>query len=247
MKDKSVSRRNFLHMGVGVAAAATGANAVAAVCGLSAAQMAGPFPPPTAVARLRDSRTGQVVNNPGGHVVMTDRDADMTVVDSNAAKADGQIIRLSGTVQDQNCDPVPFAVVDIWQADNQGHYNHQHDQTSSPDAIDRNFQYYALVKTDAAGKFSITTILPRFYGIGNGMVRTAHIHFMVRKTGYENLITQSYFASPVGVLNDIERIRELNRTDVILGRRRDLDDLIVNFTQGAEMPEGDLTLVVNKF
>ena len=174
-------------------------------------------------------------------------DADLTVIEGHRERAAGQLIRLSGTVQDENCEPVSEAVVHLWQADNHGQYNHQNDSSGTAAQLDQHFQYSSVLRTDANGKFFVTTILPRYYPIGGGRVRTAHLHFLVRKLGYETLTTQSYFDGDA--LVDIERIRELNKSDIILSRggmiRPELRNLVVTFNMGStEVPIGDLTLTM---
>src|SRR4051794_17772965 len=45
-----------------------------------------------------------------------DKDNDLTHVMGNNKPASGQLIYVMGQVLDQNCNPVPDAMVEIWQA-----------------------------------------------------------------------------------------------------------------------------------
>lgn len=86
--------------------------------------------------------------------------------------------------------PLAGAVLDIWQADADGRYDN--DDPNKPPAkgvyINR-----ARVLTDETGYYEYETIHPGPYKIGPDAWRPAHIHYLVRKAGYANLITQLYF------------------------------------------------------
>src|SRR5262245_53054346 len=86
--------------------------------------------------------------------------------------------------------PLASAVLDIWQADADGRYDN--DDPKKPPAkgvyVNR-----ARVLTDETGYYEYETIHPGPYQIGPDAWRPAHIHYLVRKAGYANLITQLYF------------------------------------------------------
>jgi len=86
--------------------------------------------------------------------------------------------------------PLANAVLDIWQADADGRYDN--DDPKKPPAkgvyVNR-----ARVLTDETGYYEYETIHPGPYQIGENAWRPAHIHYLVRKAGYANLITQLYF------------------------------------------------------
>jgi catechol 1,2-dioxygenase len=86
--------------------------------------------------------------------------------------------------------PLANAVLDIWQADANGRYDN--DDPNKPPAkgvyVNR-----ARVLTDETGYYEYETIHPGPYQIGPDAWRPAHIHYLVRKHGYANLITQLYF------------------------------------------------------
>ena len=94
-------------------------------------------------------------------------------------------IRFSGTVNDRDGSPVSEALVQIWQTDSDGIYNHP-DSNRGP--IDTSFQYFGTDKTNVRGEFFFNTFMP---GIYPG--RPAHIHFKVWVGIHDVLTSQLYF------------------------------------------------------
>ncbi len=90
----------------------------------------------------------------------------------------GQPIRISGRVFDQDCNPLPGAKVDFWQADANGVYDNA------------GYILRGYVVTDADGAYTLDTIEP---GVYPG--RPPHVHVKVfAPDGRELLTTQMYFA-----------------------------------------------------
>lgn len=249
------NRRNFLtKAGLMSASALLGAKALGSQsCKVSAAQTKGPFPPLHV--------DGAVAGNPGPKILIQDEDVDLTQVQGRVNSAIGQMILLKGRVVDQNCMPVKGAAVHMWQADNDGNYNHMRDVRPNPITLDPDFQYSGIAHTNAKGEFQFKTIVPKYYPIAFDandrptVFRTAHLHFSVKQLGFETLVTQSYFEGDV--LDEIDEIRRLNKTDIILtesnglgGRRlrQDLKPLIVEFKESLVegVPTGFLELAINK-
>ncbi len=115
-----------------------------------------------------------------------DHDIDLTQIAGNAGIAAGQIITVSGRITDKNCNPIPAAVVEIWQANHYGKYHHEYDQSTYPD--DPNFQGWGQAITNQQGGYKFKTIYPAPYGS-----RTRHIHFKVSANNYHELTTQLFF------------------------------------------------------
>ena len=131
-----------------------------------------------------------------------DEDADLTFVRGRRGHALGQVINLSGRVLGANGRPVREALVEIWQANTHGRYDHKSDtNTSAP--TDPAFQGYSQVRTDVLGRFAFKTIKPGAYPADSTWTRTPHIHFDVRGK-VDRLVTQLYFAG-----------EPLNETDLI--------------------------------
>lgn len=253
--DKKQDRRKFLKYAGLTGLSAFGAKKLfgQGQCKTSVAQTKGPFPP----LHVDTKASG----NPGPKITINDRDVDLTQVQGRANQAIGQIIVLKGKVVDEKCKPIKGAAVHLWQADNDGNYNHMRDVRPNPIQLDNDFQYSGIAHTDAKGEFEFKTIVPKYYPIAFDandrptVFRTAHLHLSVKQLGYESLVTQSYFEGDV--LDEIQEIRRLNQTDIILTRadafgirkiRNELKPLIVNFkkTLTETHPVGHLELTLKK-
>jgi protocatechuate 3,4-dioxygenase beta subunit len=116
-----------------------------------------------------------------------DMDADLVRVQGQAAQAVGQVTHLSGRVLDKRGAVVPGAMVEIWQCDANGIYNHPGD--SGQRRRDAAFQGYGRAKVDRDGRYAFRTIRPVAYP-----GRTPHIHFKVHAPGAGRLTTQMYVA-----------------------------------------------------
>lgn len=86
--------------------------------------------------------------------------------------------------------PLVSAVLDIWQADADGRYDNDDPKNPPAKGVYLN---RVRVLTDETGYYEYETIHPGPYKIGPDAWRPAHIHYLVRKAGYANLITQLYF------------------------------------------------------
>ena len=86
--------------------------------------------------------------------------------------------------------PLAMAVLDVWQANAKGRYDNDDDANPPKSNV---FLNRVCLITDANGYYEYETIHPGAYQIGENSWRPAHIHYMVRATGYKDLITQMYF------------------------------------------------------
>jgi protocatechuate 3,4-dioxygenase beta subunit len=118
--------------------------------------------------------------------------ADMTRQNGDAAL--GERIIVAGTVTDGDGRPVPHTMLEIWQANACGRYDHPGDQHDAP--LDPNFHGNGRVFTDAEGRYRFLTIKPGAYpwpNHGNAW-RPNHIHFSLFGPAFvTRLITQMYF------------------------------------------------------
>lgn len=130
-----------------------------------------------------------------------DQDADLTTVTGRPGRARGQIVHVAGRVLDARGRPLEGARIEVWQANASGRYAHPSDRHDAP--LDPNFEGYAVLRTDAEGRYRFKTIKPGAYpDDGSGAMRAPHIHFDV--CGRINrLVTQMYFAGEP--LNDSDR------------------------------------------
>ncbi len=125
----------------------------------------------------------------------------------------GTELVLVGRLLTTDCQPIPGAVVDFWQANDEGNY----DNTGY---TLRGHQF-----TDENGMYQLTTIKPASYSALFGLVeRTPHIHAKVQGMHTKLLTTQIYFPN-----------EPMNQTDL-----RYNEDLLVNLQT---LPDGSLSAV----
>jgi protocatechuate 3,4-dioxygenase beta subunit len=106
----------------------------------------------------------------------------------------GERIVVSGRVLDENSRPLAGLLIEIWQANAAGRYNHRVDQHDAP--LDPNFTGAGRALTDAEGRYRFVTIRPGEYPWRNhyNAWRPAHIHFSLFGPAIvTRLITQMYF------------------------------------------------------
>ncbi|MCY1521644.1 Hydroxyquinol 1,2-dioxygenase [compost metagenome] len=105
---------------------------------------------------------------------------------------------VSGQVRDIEGNPIPNAVLEVWQADDCGFYDVQKDGLE-------NYHGRAVLQADSEGGYHFKTIVPECYPIPHdGPVgkmlqalnrhpwRPAHLHFMITAPGYERLVTHVF-------------------------------------------------------
>lgn len=115
---------------------------------------------------------------------------------ANGAKGTPCLVR--GTVRGSGGHPVPGALLDVWQSDEEGLYDVQHEGLNQAQAR-------GILTADANGHFHFRSIVAVPYAIphdgpvgqmlqatGRHPWRPAHLHFMVQAPGYETLITHVF-------------------------------------------------------
>jgi len=105
----------------------------------------------------------------------------------------GTRLFINGVVTANDCQtPISNVVIDAWQANDAGCYSvFQTCDTGNPDNDELNLR--GRVLSDHEGKFSIETIKPGFYYLGNDRYRPSHIHFMITPPAGNTVVTQLYF------------------------------------------------------
>lgn len=109
-------------------------------------------------------------------------------------EAMGERIVVEGRVLDEDGRPVPGTMVEIWQANAAGRYNHPRDQHDAP--LDPHFRGVLRVFTDAEGRYRYVTVKPGAYPWRNhhNAWRPNHIHYSLFGAGFASrLVTQMYF------------------------------------------------------
>ncbi|HVF36331.1 MAG TPA: protocatechuate 3,4-dioxygenase [Sphingomicrobium sp.] len=129
----------------------------------------------------------------------TDHDADLTRRKGARGTAAGRPINVIGRLVDLRGNPIRGGIVELWQANAVGRYDHPGD-AANPAALDPNFQGFARLSTDRDGMFKFRSIKPAAYNTPIGM-RTPHIHFDIRART-RRLTTQMYFPGEALNAND---------------------------------------------
>lgn len=135
----------------------------------------------------------------------SDTDFDLTLIEGRSGRAEGELILVRGRVVDAAGRPLSGALVDVWQANHHGRYAHPDDPNTAP--LDPDFQGWALIRTDADGRYGFRTIKPGPYPLsflGDRGWRCRHIHFKVAHDGQPELITQMYFEGDPLIEQDLE-------------------------------------------
>ncbi|MDM0059370.1 intradiol ring-cleavage dioxygenase [Variovorax fucosicus] len=117
---------------------------------------------------------------------------------ANGAKGAPCFVR--GRVTGLDGEPIANALVDVWQADEEGFYDVQ-----KPDPSLSEHRARAQLRTDADGRYHFRSIVAHEYPIphdgpvgalldslGRHPWRPAHLHFMIQAQGYERLITHVF-------------------------------------------------------
>jgi protocatechuate 3,4-dioxygenase beta subunit len=120
-----------------------------------------------------------------------DTDNDLVQVRGQAARAMGTVLHLEGRVLDLNGRPVEGALIEIWQCDAQGLYDHP--RQPGRERRDLAFQGYGRMLAAADGHYSFRALKPVAYP-----GRAPHIHFKVATATGGLLTSQFYIAGEPG-------------------------------------------------
>jgi len=149
-----------------------------------------------------------------------------------AAGASGEPCWVEGTVTDTAGKPVPRALIEVWEADEDGFYDVQYG--------DGRVAARGHLYSDAGGRYCFWGVVPTPYPIpddgpvgrllaevGRSPMRASHLHFMVKAEGFRTLVTHIFV-----------RGDELLDRDSVFGVR---DSLVMDFKPrppGTPSPDG---------
>lgn len=167
--------------------------------GLTSSQTVGPFFGP---ALVREDATQHVLTGPN---------------------TEGQRIRIEGRVYDGEGVPVPDALVEIWQANAFGRYNHPNDESDAP--LDPEFTGFGRAGADDDGRFWFETILPGQVAFDREQLQAPHIAVTVFGRGLlTHLFTRIYFADEPANANDpILQLMPAERRGTLIATRANDD------------------------
>lgn len=168
------TRRDLLRYGLG--------SFILAACGSRGAAAPTPTlddgdagPPPTAFdgatcAATADNIEGPFYKRGAPHrAVLVGRDTP------------GERLVINGRVLSTSCAPLAHAELDVWHADARGGYDND------------GWGMRGRLRTDADGRWQVTTIVPGRY-LNGRRYRPTHVHVKLRARGHQALTTQLYFA-----------------------------------------------------
>ncbi|WVT76589.1 intradiol ring-cleavage dioxygenase (plasmid) [Sinorhizobium chiapasense] len=111
----------------------------------------------------------------------------------------GEEMVVGGRILNTEGRPIANAVIDIWQANDEGFYDVQQK------GIQPEFNLRGVFRTEADGEYWFRAVKPKYYPIPNdGPVgqmlehlgrhpnRPAHLHYIIKADGYETLITHIF-------------------------------------------------------
>ena len=116
-----------------------------------------------------------------------DMDSDLVQVRGQQAWAMGEVLHLQGRVIGVDGRVRPGTLVEIWQCDAQGIYDHP--RQSGRERRDAAFQGYGRMLADAEGRYSFRTLKPVAYP-----GRAPHIHLKAATGDGRQLTSQFYVA-----------------------------------------------------
>ncbi|MBO9134680.1 intradiol ring-cleavage dioxygenase [Rhizobium sp. B230/85] len=111
----------------------------------------------------------------------------------------GEPLLVQGRVTDTDGKPIAGAMLDVWQANDEGFYDVQQK------GLQPEMNLRGIFKTDADGSYWFKSVRPKFYPIpddgpvgkllgqmGRHPFRPAHIHFIVGAAGFEPITTHIF-------------------------------------------------------
>jgi len=104
----------------------------------------------------------------------------------------GDPVTIAGRITDADGKAVDDALVEIWQANAHGRYNHPDDTRNLP--LEPGFRGFGRVPTDAAGGFRFTTLKPGPVPAADGGLQAPHVNVIIFMRGMlKHLRTRLYF------------------------------------------------------
>ncbi len=143
-------------------------------------------------------------------------------------KTAGQRIRLEGRVVDGAGDAIPDAMIEIWQANSHGRFNHPRDTRDLP--LDPEFGGWGRSGTDADGLYWFETVKPGpvpYDSDAGDRMQAPHLSVTVHARGMLNHAqTRLYFEDEVANATDpVLALVPADRRDTLIARRAEADGL----------------------
>jgi protocatechuate 3,4-dioxygenase, alpha subunit len=140
--------------------------------------------------------------------------------DLAARASKGERITVSGQLLDADRQPIPDAVLELWQANADGRYAHAEDTQAKP--LDPGFHGYGRVGTDPQGRFRFTTIKPGpVPGLGNALQAPHIVVALFMRGVLRHLYTRIYFSDEAANGNDavLALVEDPERRATLIAKR----------------------------
>lgn len=149
------------------------------------------------------------------HLGLTGTRAVPCIADPNAK---GERVTVACTVLDGEGKPINDAMLEIWQADANGKYNHPEDQQQKQS--DPACRGFGRVGTDENGFCSFETVKPGRVPYVDGRLQAPHLNISVFARGVlTRLATRLYFASdPANAEDPVLALVPVARRDTLMAR-----------------------------
>jgi protocatechuate 3,4-dioxygenase alpha subunit len=137
------------------------------------------------------------------------------------ADTPGERVRIEGRVTDGDGQPVSDAMIEIWQANSHGRYNHPLDQRDLP--LDPAFTGFGRAGSDDDGRFWFETVKPGPVPFVDERMQAPHLSVTVMSRGMLNhAVTRLYFADdPANETDPVLALVPTNRRSTLLAQRDD--------------------------
>jgi protocatechuate 3,4-dioxygenase alpha subunit len=140
----------------------------------------------------------------------------------------GTHLRIEGRVYDGNGEPLPDAMIEIWQADHEGRYAHPADGRP---LTSNSFRGCGRCATGKDGSFRFDTIKPGSVPGPDGTTQAPHINVGVFSRGIlKRLFTRIYFTGEAANAGDpILKLVPADRRDTLLAKTDPKNAAVVRF------------------
>ena len=163
--------------------------------------------------KLKNLTPSQTIGPFFAYSLTSAKDGRRLLVSNRVDSVSGTQIRVKGQVFDGNGEPVPDAMLEIWQADPEGRL------AGANDGANIKFTGFARAATDQEGSFIFETVKPGRFHTSNNILQAPHISVIVFARGIlTHLHTRIYFADETSNDNDpiLAAIEDPNRRATLI-------------------------------
>ena len=141
---------------------------------------------------------------------------------------EGERIRIEGCVFDAEGRPIEDAMIEIWQANSHGRYNHPLDEQDKP--LDPEFRGHGRASTDIKGNYWFETIKPGSVPGPDNKTQAPHINVIVFARGMlSHAFTRIYFEDETPNQDDpvLMSIEDQAHRNTLIARREEADGVVI--------------------